>query len=228
MLNNKTKLIAKIDPLKYLLSKVAFTGHIAKWVMMLRKFDIEYVDRKSIKGQIIANQLVDAPLQGHHPLITKFPDDSIMSITQSKWWQMYFDGSCTQHGSRAGILLITPQGDCILKSYKIEFSCVNNIVEYESLITRLCLVIQWIIIELQLDGDYQLGIKQVNDKYQTKVTSYFLITAWSKTSRSISLLFILKKFWGQTIELTTQWESWVLSCKCPQIVRNMNSWLRIF
>lgn len=39
MLNNKTKLIAKIDPLKYLLSKAALTGRITKWVMLLGKFD---------------------------------------------------------------------------------------------------------------------------------------------------------------------------------------------
>lgn len=83
MLNNKTKLIAKIDPLKYLLSKATLMGHLAKWVMLLSEFDIEYVDRKAIKGQTIANKLVDTPLQGDHPLIEKFPDDSIMSITQS-------------------------------------------------------------------------------------------------------------------------------------------------
>lgn len=69
MLNNKTKLIEKIDPLKYLLSKVALTRCITKWVMLLNEVYIEYVDRKEIKGKIIANQLVDAPLQGDHPLI---------------------------------------------------------------------------------------------------------------------------------------------------------------
>ena len=46
MLMHKVKLIAKIDPLKYLLSKTALTGRIAKWVMVLSEFNIEYVDRK--------------------------------------------------------------------------------------------------------------------------------------------------------------------------------------
>eukprot|EP01018_Ginkgo_biloba_P024701 Gb_11641 [translate_table: standard] len=44
MLSNKIKLIAKIDPLKYLLSKSTLTGRMAKWVMMFSKFDIEYVN----------------------------------------------------------------------------------------------------------------------------------------------------------------------------------------
>lgn len=44
MINNKTELIAKIDPLKYFLSKAALIGCTAKWVMFLSEFDIEYVD----------------------------------------------------------------------------------------------------------------------------------------------------------------------------------------
>lgn len=86
MLNNKTKLIAKIDILRYLLSKVALKGRTEKWVMLLSEFDIKYVDIKAIKGQVIVDQLVDAPLQGDHPLITEFPNDSIMTITTSSKW----------------------------------------------------------------------------------------------------------------------------------------------
>lgn len=57
-----------------------------------------------------------------------------------------------QHGSRVSIMLITTQGDCISKSYKISFSCSNNIAKYEALITGLCLAIQWKIIEFQVYG----------------------------------------------------------------------------
>ena len=61
MLNHTTYLIAKIDPLKYLLSKVSLIGRAAKWVLILSEFDIVYKDRKAIKGQVIADQLVEAP-----------------------------------------------------------------------------------------------------------------------------------------------------------------------
>ena len=43
-------LISKIDPLKYLVSKSILIGFLAKWIMILSEFDIEYVDRKAIKG----------------------------------------------------------------------------------------------------------------------------------------------------------------------------------
>ena len=55
MLAHTTRLIAKIDPLKYLLSKAALTNHLAKWVMILSEFDIEYVENNAIKGQAIVD-----------------------------------------------------------------------------------------------------------------------------------------------------------------------------
>ena len=44
MLAHTIKLVTKIDPLKYLLSKATLTGRLAKWVMILSEFDIHYID----------------------------------------------------------------------------------------------------------------------------------------------------------------------------------------
>ena len=44
MLAHSMWLVAKIDPLKYFLRKVALTRSFAKWVMILSKFDIQYVE----------------------------------------------------------------------------------------------------------------------------------------------------------------------------------------
>lgn len=67
MLSHIVKLICKIDPLKYLLSKTTLTGLMAKWVMLLSEFDILYVDQKAIKGQVIAVQLAETPLVDAYP-----------------------------------------------------------------------------------------------------------------------------------------------------------------
>lgn len=115
MLMHKVKLIAKIDPLKYLLSKTALTRRIEKWVMILSEFDIEYVDRKEIKGQVIADHLAENPLTSTQTIQVEFPNFAIVNI-EVKTWKLYFDGSYTQGGSRVGILLITPQGYTIPKS----------------------------------------------------------------------------------------------------------------
>lgn len=68
MLAHTVHLIAKIDPLKYLLSKAVLIGRLAKWMMILSKFDIQYVKRKAIKGQAIADQLADFPLEDMTPM----------------------------------------------------------------------------------------------------------------------------------------------------------------
>ena len=80
MLHQKTMLISKIDPLKYLLSKATLTGHKEKWVMILSEFDIEYVDRREIKGKVIIDQLVEENIEDDHPMLIDFPDKSIFNI----------------------------------------------------------------------------------------------------------------------------------------------------
>lgn len=84
MLIHSVKLIAKIDPLKYLLSKPTLMGRLTKWVMILSNFEIEYVDRKAIKGRVIADQLVEAPLHDDIPLHIEFLDADILTVTKKK------------------------------------------------------------------------------------------------------------------------------------------------
>ena len=72
MLYQKMMCVSKIDPLKYLLRKVSLTRCVAKWVMILSKFDIEYWDRKEIKGQVIDDQLAEAPVIVDHPMLIEF------------------------------------------------------------------------------------------------------------------------------------------------------------
>eukprot|EP01018_Ginkgo_biloba_P021030 Gb_41831 [translate_table: standard] len=159
MLNNQTKLVAKIDTLKYLLSKSTLTGRMAKWVMLLSEFDIEYVNQKAIKAQVLVDHLAEAPLSKSQPLITRFLDKSVLSLDESPEWKLYFDGSFTTCGLGAGILLLMLQGDLIPKVFKIGFPCINNIVEYEALTSGLKLSIQWNIQHLFIFGDSQLVIK---------------------------------------------------------------------
>ena len=122
---------------------------------------------KAIKGQVIVDKLVDAPIYAENPLVSEFPDESIFNIDIATHWKLYFDGSYTQHGSGAGIFFITPQGDCIPRSYKLAFPCTNNIAEYEALTIGLRIAVQWNIMALKVYGDSQLIINQVNNEYQT-------------------------------------------------------------
>ena len=57
MLAYKVLLIARIDPMKYLMEELVQDGKTAKWVLLLLEFDIKYVTQKSVKGRAIADHL---------------------------------------------------------------------------------------------------------------------------------------------------------------------------
>jgi hypothetical protein len=55
-------LIAKVDQVKYILSRPVISGQLAKWSVAFQEFEIAYVPQEAIKGQAIANFLADHPI----------------------------------------------------------------------------------------------------------------------------------------------------------------------
>jgi ribonuclease HI len=52
-------------------------------------------------------------------------------------WTLFFDGSKYLEGAAVGCILKYPTGRKTLITCRLEFSCSNNIVEYESLLQGL-------------------------------------------------------------------------------------------
>ena len=82
MLNHTTYVISKVDPLKYMMNKTYQNSRTAKWIMHLTEFDLYFVGQKLIKGQVIADYLVDAPLQDDKPLIIKLPNEHVFQLDE--------------------------------------------------------------------------------------------------------------------------------------------------
>ena len=59
-----------------------------------------------------------------------------------EYWTMYFDGSVMAPGSRAGVVLISPNGSRLHYAIHLHFSASNNAVEYEALINGLRITIK--------------------------------------------------------------------------------------
>ena len=55
---------------------------------------------------------------------------------------MYFDGCVMAHGSRAGVVLISPDGSRLRYAIRIHFSASNNTAEYVALINGLRIAIE--------------------------------------------------------------------------------------
>ena len=80
-------------------------------------------------------------------------------IVDNSTWTLYFDGSKSKEGARAGFLLIDPKGNKICIACRLEFDCTNNIVEYESLIQILNKAIDLYIKVLVPYGDSEIIIR---------------------------------------------------------------------
>jgi hypothetical protein len=137
-------------PLAWVLQSKEATGWIAQWAIEIGQYDIEFIPRRAIKSQTLAD------------FITEWTDSSLRGIDDlPDHWVMYSNGSYTLKGARAGVVLILPEGDMLKYMIQIEFPATNNTAKYEVLVTghRLAkeLDIRWLLIR----GDSQLVAKQV-------------------------------------------------------------------
>jgi len=116
MLYFSTRLISHMDPIKYIFEKPALTRKISCWQMLLFEFDIVFVVRNAIKGHVIANYLVDQPLNDLDFSKLFFPDKDVLAIKTKPsnvepWrWKLYFDGSANTTKNGVGVVLISPKG----------------------------------------------------------------------------------------------------------------------
>jgi ribonuclease HI len=83
-------------------------------------------------------------------------------------WTLEFDGSRSSSGSGAGVVLTAPSGEVFYHSYRLEFSCTNNVAEYEALILGLNLAIDKGATILEVKGDSDLIVSQVLMRFATK------------------------------------------------------------
>ncbi|XP_074266015.1 uncharacterized protein LOC141588473 [Silene latifolia] len=67
--------VSKADPIKYILSRPVLSGRLAKWAMLLKKYDLVFVPRKAVKGQAIADFFVDHPVPAEWEISDDLPGE---------------------------------------------------------------------------------------------------------------------------------------------------------
>ena len=82
LLDHSVILVSRLDLIKYLFEKPALTGRLARWLLLLSKFDLKYVTRKSVKGRVVAEFLADHPVEGDGAVEYLFPDEAILHVEE--------------------------------------------------------------------------------------------------------------------------------------------------
>ena len=82
LLYHTTWLISKLDPIKYIFKKSSLSTTIARWQVLLSKYDVQYVSQKIIKGNAIIEFLADRTEEEYEPMKFEFPDEDLLAIFQ--------------------------------------------------------------------------------------------------------------------------------------------------
>ena len=159
-------------PLKTILRSADYMGRIAKWGTILGAFDIKYMPRTSMKGQILADLVAEFT----EPKVDELPSDRnvdgklVGTVSQYylPMWEVYVDRASNQKGSRVGLVLTSPKKVFIEKSLRLGFPATNNEAEYEALLEGMAMVQRRGGKSIKLFSDSRLVVGQVKGEFETK------------------------------------------------------------
>lgn len=130
-------------PLAKVLTKSDCTERLIEWSIKLKEFDLEYELRKAIKGQALADFVVE---------ITRFPQKD-PTVPMEKPWVLLVDGSSCWVGRGLRMHLTSPHGREHYYIGTLIFKVMNNETEYETLVAGLSVTQQMGAAELEVKAD---------------------------------------------------------------------------
>ncbi|GKD44866.1 reverse transcriptase domain-containing protein, partial [Tanacetum coccineum] len=120
----------------------------------LGEYDIQYRPRTSVKGQILADFIIEC-----------LEEDFLVTTTEveeepPELWTLFTDGSSCVDGSGAGLIRTNPKGTEFTYAPRFRFDTTNNEVEYEAVIAGLRIAEQMGVKNLQTNVDPRLVANQ--------------------------------------------------------------------
>jgi ribonuclease HI len=120
-------IVPSSQPLKDIMRNREATRRIGKWVAELNEFTIDYVHRSSIQSQALADFIADWTPEAQEEETNK----------DAEAWTVFCDGSWGTFGAGAPAVLVAPSKVKTCYAARLDFSCTNNIAEYEALLLGL-------------------------------------------------------------------------------------------
>ncbi|XP_042437031.1 uncharacterized protein LOC122022992 [Zingiber officinale] len=164
------------NPLGRVLLNPEASGWLIKWTTELSEFDIWYQPRTTIKAQSLAD------------FVTEVQDPKAEAT-----WQVYVDGSPSRQGSGIGVLLISPHGERMHLSVRLDYRVTNNEAEYEALIAGLQAARHVGASKVLIYSDSQLAAQQLSGAFEiTSVRLKLYAEAFEKLKASFREVLIQK------------------------------------
>ena len=146
-------------PMKQILHKLETSGRLIKWAIELSEFDIRYKPRTAVKGQVLADFIMEFTPSNTS---TK-PTETTQLAPYLPIWRLSVDGVANSQRSGAGLILTSPDGIDMEYALRFGFQASNNEAEYEVVIAGLNLTHSMEADQLEVCSDSQLVVKQIED-----------------------------------------------------------------
>ncbi|XP_074374288.1 uncharacterized protein LOC141714683 [Apium graveolens] len=146
-----------------------------KWAIELGQFDLEYCPRTAIKGQELADFILEFDSEVDNKAIVlpepssqgSPPADEREELPQP-WWILYVDGVVNNNRAGARIVLVTLKGHHLMSAIHFKIYVTNNDAEYEALINGLKISLEVGVVNLIARSDSELVVNQVNGGFQAR------------------------------------------------------------
>ncbi|XP_028121776.1 uncharacterized protein LOC114319001 [Camellia sinensis] len=146
---------------------ITLTGRLARWLLLVSEFDLQYVTRKSVKRRIVAKFLANHLIDEEEDEEYKLSNKDILQLGEDTW-NLYFNGVAYQYGYGLGVLLIAPDDSHVPLAFKFWFRVSNNCSEYGACIARLEATLELGAIRLDMIGHSNLVVSQANGDWNVK------------------------------------------------------------
>ena len=143
-------------------------------------FDIRYKQKTAIKGQVLADFVME--------FTQADPAKSTQATIDLPIWRLSVDGASNTQGRGAGLILTSPEGIDIEYALRFGFQASNNEAEYEAIVAGLSLAHSMEVDQLEVCSDSQLVVRQIEDTYEAKSEKMIL---YLKKVRDLLKKFVL-------------------------------------
>jgi ribonuclease HI len=151
-------------PLRKILQKPNLSGRLVNWAIELGQYDIEYHPRTAVKGQALADFVVE---------MNESSDTE--GLPKGSNWIVYVDGSSGGGRCGAGMAFWGPNRKEFRYALKFGFVATNNEAEYEAVLSAMEMAREMGIMNLEIRSDSRVVVEQVNGSYtaqEARISQY--------------------------------------------------------